>query len=121
MDGGDLGRRSCCGLSRRSQIQHTTCGVVWRNVRVFGPEPSGPGFESPDATDAVPLGKALDTTFLTPPRCRNGSQGFDKSGLRRSEGAVRAQRGRSEGAARAQRGRSEGAARAQRGRSAIVV
>ncbi|CAH1248684.1 CSMD1 [Branchiostoma lanceolatum] len=26
-------------------------GVVWRNGRLFRPEPSGPGFESPDATD----------------------------------------------------------------------
>ncbi|KAI8497330.1 hypothetical protein Bbelb_246360 [Branchiostoma belcheri] len=40
------------------------CGVMWRNGRAFSSEPRAPGFEPCHVTDLVPLGKALNTTFL---------------------------------------------------------
>ncbi|CAH1244183.1 CTD-3088G3.8 [Branchiostoma lanceolatum] len=49
-------------------------GVVWRNGRAFGSEPRGPEFESCRVTGLTPLGKALYTTFLTPPRCAQTSR-----------------------------------------------
>ncbi|KAI8487133.1 hypothetical protein Bbelb_352030, partial [Branchiostoma belcheri] len=47
------------------QYDFSQCGVVWRSGRVLGSDSRSPGYDSSHATDLVPLGKALYTTFLT--------------------------------------------------------
>ncbi|KAI8512244.1 CUB and sushi domain-containing protein 2 [Branchiostoma belcheri] len=46
------------------QLATPSLRVVWRSGSVLDSKPRGPGFEFGHAIDLVPLGKALNTTFL---------------------------------------------------------
>ncbi|CAH1273876.1 Hypp5214 [Branchiostoma lanceolatum] len=57
--GGETGPGTGEGSRRFPLKESRDGGVVWRDGRVFGPDPRGPGFESCQVTDLVSVGKVL--------------------------------------------------------------